>query len=336
MRHADVALTYESTDISSNIKSDLMSFSYEEKAEGEADSLTIGLHNKSLKWLNAWLPKSGDSIAASLTSYDWNTPGEILKLDCGTMQVDEPEFAGPPDTVSIKALNIPATAGFNDTPQNNAWESISLKELGQKIAGKYGMTFIFDSEKDFTLSALKQSDQTDADFLKSTAGKYNLCMKVYSKKLILYSKYLYEQREPVLTLTHGASNISGYTISAPTVGTGYSAAVVSYQPTDSSTVLSYEFRIAQGGKAITVNESVDDIAQAELVAKAQLRSANETQYTGSFTLSLNLKIVAACTIKLSGYGKFDGKYFVDSASHSYGGGAGQTSIEIHKCLEGGY
>lgn len=335
MRRVSVEITFKGTDITEDIKIDLISVSYTEPAEGESDSLTVNLNNTSFKWMNAWLPQSGNSIEAVITSYDWNSSGEVLALETGEMQIDEPSFSGPPDTISLKALSIPA-AGFNDTADNQTWETITLRELGAEIARKYGMSFIYDAEKNFTISSLSRSNQTDSDFLKSTAEKYNLCTKVFSNKLILYSKHLYEQRPPVTTLIRGESNISSYTLEAPTVGTGYHASTVSYQPTSSSTALSYEFRIASGGKVLKTNESVDDLAQAELAAKAKLREANEKQYSGSFTMALNLKIAAACTVLLSGFGVFDGKYFVDTVTHTFGSGAGQTSIEVHKCLEGDY
>lgn len=120
------------------------------------------------------------------------------------------------------------------------------------------------------------------------------------------------------------------------MGTGYNAAVETYSLAGSGTQLSYTFRIAPGGKALQLNESVDDTAQAEMVTKSKLREANEKQYAGSLTLSLDLRLVAACTIMLAGFGKFDGKHFVDSCKHTYGSGAGQTEIDIHKVLTGGY
>ena len=336
MRHAQINLTYAGKDITQAIQGDLSSFQYNENAEGEADSLSIVLQNKSLKWMGSWIPQPGDQIKASLTSYDWNCKGEILKLDCGIMQVDEPEFSGPPDIMNLKALNIPAVEGFNDAPADTTWNSISMKQLGQLIATRYGMQFIYDAPQDFIIKALKRTNETDAALLSRIAQKYNLCLKIFSNKLVIYSKYIYEQRTPIATITRGESNISNYSLSSPIVGTGFNAVIVSYKPIKSKTKRQYEFRIAPGGKYMHLNESVDDDLQAEMVAKGKLREANEKQFTGSFTLSLNLVIVAGCTVEIVGFGTFDGKYFVDNAIHNYGDSAGSTEITIHKCLAGGY
>jgi len=336
MRHAVIGITYAGVNISKAIQGDLLSFEYAEVAEGNADSLMVTVQNKSLKWMGAWLPLAGDRMKASLTSYDWNSKGEILQLECGVMEVDEPEFSGPPDIITLKALNIPVLAGFNDTPNDKTWNKTSMKQLGAFIAKKYSMTFLYDTPNDFIITALKQSSQTDADLLATTAQTYNLCLKVYSNRIVIYSKYVYEQRAPILTITRGKSNISAYTFATSIVNTGYSAVTVKYTSTKTKKILQYEFRIAQGGKSFSVQEAVDNIAQAELVAKANLRTMNEGQNTGTFTLSLNLKLVAGCTIMVVGYGKFDGKWFVDNCNHVYGGTVGTTDITIHKCLKGGY
>lgn len=337
MRHCELKVEYEGHNATESIQDDLLGFEYDEKAEGDADSLTLTLHDKTRKWLFGWFPQKGDIIHTALTSHDWNAPGEIKTLDCGEMPIDEPKFSGPPPEFTLNALSIPASGGFNDNTESYTWKNISLRALGQQIANKYGLQYAYDAPMDFVISALTQSNQTDFDLLKNTAGKYNICVKIYSRKLILYNKATYEARDPVQTIKYGESSVSQYSLAAPTVDTDYAAVVETYSLPDNDTPFTYTFRTASSGKILTINESVDDDAQAEAVAKSSLRAANEKRKTGSFTLSLDLSIVAACTVQLDGWGNFDGKYFVDSANHTYGGnGAGQTAIEVHKCLEGGY
>jgi uncharacterized protein len=334
MRHADISMVYQGADITKSIAGDLLSFEYDENASGDADSLSIELQNKSLKWMNAWMPQSGNTVRARLTTYDWNAPGEKRVLDCGTMLVDEPQFSGPPNKIALKALSTPADQGWNDTANSRTFKKISLSQLGSYFSGKYGLKFVYDSSSDPVLSALKQDKETDAEFLQSTVEKYNLRVKVYSNKLILYDMVTYEARKPVATYTLGKSNISDYSLSAPTVGANYAAATESY--TLKGKNYTQTFRAKAGGKVLLLNESADDAAQAMLVCKSKLREKNEQNQSGSLTLSLDLRLSAACTITLAGFGKFNGKWFVDSCNHTYGSSAGQTQINIHKCLEGGY
>lgn len=336
MRHAELALTYRGVDISGSIANDLQSFEYDENASGDADSLSISLDNRSLRWMNKWLPQGGDSIRAVLRAYDWNKPGEKRALDCGIMTVDDPEFSGPPDAVTLKALSTPAASGWNDELGDKTWESISMRQLGAYVAGKYGLAYTYDVPKDFVISALKRTDKTDADLLTSTAEKYNIRVKIYANRLVLYDMATYEARKPVKTITRGQSGIISYSFSKPTVGTGYSACTVTYNLPDGNKNILYTFRIATGGKSLHENVSVDDAAQAEMAAKAKLREANEKACAGTLTLDLDLQLAAACTVQVAGFGALSGKYFIDTCNHSYGSGSGQTEIGIHRCLTGGY
>lgn len=340
MRHVEYGIEYEGKNITDNVQGDLLSFSYAEHAGGDqSDSLSLKFQNKSRKWMSGWMPAHGDRLVTSVTSFDWAKPGEKKTLSCGTMMVDDPEFSGPPDTFTLNALAIPAADGFSDTPDDRTWTSITMTQLGKMVASTYGLGFVYDAPKDFIIKNLKRSNQTDSDLLVSTAQKYNLVTKIFSSKIVLYDKARYEARRPITTIKAGSTSISEYNLSAPIVGTGYNAVSITYKPPDAkdnAPNITYTFRIAAGGKILKLNESVDDNEQAEMVAKAKLREANEKQMTGTFKLALDLSLVAAGTINLQGYGKFDGKYFLDDVTHTCGDTAGSTDITIHKCLTGGY
>jgi len=43
-------------------------------------------------------------------------------------------------------------------------------------------------------------------------------------------------------------------------------------------------------------------------------------------------LVGGVNVSINGFGKFDGKYFIDKATHELPNY--NTTIEIHKCLEG--
>lgn len=335
-RRASVSLVYAGVDITKDITPDFQGFSYKESAEGQADSLTLTLQNKSLKWMGEWFPQLGDRISASITQYDWAAPGEVKTLDCGLMQVDSPSFSGPFNVINLNALNIPADQGFNDTPYDSTWDSTSMSQLGQFIADRYGMQFIYDVPQDFIIKALKRTQQTDAAFLSETCKKYNLCIKVFSRKLVIYSKARYEQRDPIKTITYGISNINNYALASPLVGTGFTSVAIKYKPTGTREMREYTFSSGTGGKSMVLQESADDDAQAELIAKGKMREANEKQFTGALNLSLDLDFVAGCVFALAGFGKFNGNYFVDTCEHDYGKRAGTTNITFHKCLSGGY
>ncbi len=336
MRHAVPTVVYAGTDITANILPFLQSFEYSEAAEGSGDSLSITLSNVDLRWLNAWFPQPGDEILAQLTQYDWDKPGSVKVLNCGQMMVDSPVFRGPPDTLDLKALQIPSDLGFSDTPQDTTFSDLSMSQLAQQIAQKYNMTLQYLAPTDIILHALKRTKQSDSDLLNTVAKKYNLAVKVYNNRLVIYSPMVAEQATPVETITLGLSNIQDYELEAPLVGTNYSACLIKYKPPKSKQMLQYLYPPGTTtGKILIYQMAVDDDSQAEMVAQGKLREANIKAHTATLTLGLDLNLVAGCTVTLEGWGDaFSGLFFVDKCVHSYGKSAGTSQLTLHKCLVG--
>ena len=76
------------------------------------------------------------------------------------------------------------------------------------------------------------------------------------------------------------------------------------------------------------------MAEAEKLAQNRLRLANMRENVFSLTKIGDVRLVAGVNIYLSGWGRFDGKYFVHEANHA-GGSNGYTSrIELQKVLVG--
>ena len=84
-----------------------------------------------------------------------------------------------------------------------------------------------------------------------------------------------------------------------------------------------------------INESVENIAEAEQKAKAKLREANKTETTLSITKKGDISIVAGSCVIVIGLGHFDGKYYIDDVTHDLSNGF-TTKCELHRVLEGGY
>ena len=61
-------------------------------------------------------------------------------------------------------------------------------------------------------------------------------------------------------------------------------------------------------------------AEAEAKAKAHLLSTQRHSVEGSLTVLGDVRLVAANNLALAGWAKLDGRYQVDSATHTVGGG----------------
>jgi len=75
-------------------------------------------------------------------------------------------------------------------------------------------------------------------------------------------------------------------------------------------------------------------AAAQRKARALVREANKEKETGSIQLSIGNPLIAAGqTFLLEGVGQFDGKWFIESATHNVGP-MFTTALNIRRCLEG--
>jgi phage protein D len=83
------------------------------------------------------------------------------------------------------------------------------------------------------------------------------------------------------------------------------------------------------GRTLKINERVESEAQARGLAKRRLKQANRAEWTGSLTILGDPALLGGTTIKLSGFGAFDGIWFIDKAEHQISGGY-VTSLEIHR------
>jgi len=69
------------------------------------------------------------------------------------------------------------------------------------------------------------------------------------------------------------------------------------------------------------------------IAKAFARAKNKNEWTCTLQLMGNPNLIGGVNIQLTGFGVYDGKYFVDEAAHVISGGY-STNVKAHKCLVG--
>ena len=82
------------------------------------------------------------------------------------------------------------------------------------------------------------------------------------------------------------------------------------------------------GQEYKLKKRVTSRAEAERLAKATLRKLNLRKLTGSMTL--DTRLVAGVVVEVRGFGSFDGRFFVESATHSVSGSGYTTSINVRR------
>ncbi len=304
------------------------SFSYVDAASGESDTFSLKLHNIDMRWCNRWLPEIGDKIKATIKTVSWDKEGRSKSYQCGKFCCDDMQFSGPALTCIINGTSVPECQDFRSTERTYTWQMVTLQEMAQAIADKYFLTLVYDAGE-IKIETIEQDQQTDCEFLNSVCKDYGLYMKVYYGKLIIYDICLYEDERSVAT--YSINDFQSWNYDTTLTGT-YTGAVINYTNGDDDTEI--EMSVGLEGRMLTVNEKVDNEADAFTKACAAVNEENRSAETMTATIRADLKLAAGRCIRVTGAYKLNGKYFIDKVTHNIGGSEGYTmSLELHKVQE---
>lgn len=278
----------------------------------------------------------GTEIHAMVIQKNPYSNGKDKVLDCGVFEIDSVSYTGPPQKLSIKATSIPYKTELRQTKHSRTWENTTLKNMGAKIAKRSGMKFMYLSDSNPTYKRKEQVNMTDIAFLKKMCKKAGISLKVTSKTIVLFDAADYEKKKEVKKIKAGKGNILSYSFSTKTADTAYSSCHVIY--TDPNTKKTIEATYTpenanSDGQKLEIKQKVSSVAEAQELARKSLRAKNKGETTAEFTLVGDVDYVAGITVRVYGYGEFNGKYIVEQATHSITGGY-KVQIKIRSCLEG--
>lgn len=314
----------------------LVDFSYTDNAHGKADEVQIALHNRDGQWSGGSCPKKGAGITATLICHDWEKAGQTLSLPCGQFKVDEVEFSGPPDKISIKAVSASLTGGLRDSNRTRAWENTTFQAVAGQIAGEHGLALYYDGDA-HPLRRLDQRNESDLAMIYRLAHERAMNCKVHDGRLILFDAEKAEAQGAMLSIPKSKNMYSPirYSFRDSSAGTRYTKAEVAY--TDPGTGRTHTGTAAasvgdgEGSKGLTLQKRVETSGEAIRLGRAHLHNANVEEQTASIECMGCPYMTAGRTIDLLDFGKFSGRYFIRSATHRVAGGqAYTTSLELTK------
>lgn len=340
-RRVKVSVTIGGHDATSFLEPYLLSFAYTDNATGKADSIQLELQDREGKWADAWAPKKGTEVVASFRCLDWFGEGQHGGLDCGSFKVDEVEFSGVPDKVSVKAVTASLNTGLRETVKTKAWENHSLQGVAAEIAGNHGLSLMYDAPA-HNFTRQDQREESDLAFLTRLSSTRGVNLKVHDGKLALYAAKDGDARPASLTLPKRGSQFSpkSYRFKEKSEGTAYTGCEVNYLDPDTQQVHSFaydakgqrvETAASDAQKVWALNQRVESEADARKLAQNALRGKNQGECTGSIEIMGHPGLVAGITLNLTGFGRFSGTYFVEKAEHKIGSGY-TTSAEIRRTL----
>lgn len=351
-RRASLRLLYDSKDISADLAPYLKSFSFTDNFEA-ADDLQITLADPMALWRNGWFPDKGATLKATLRVADWTDEGDTAELYCGQFFIDEITAQGPESTVTIKARSTPVGSKKESsggdamrTKKTRAWEATTLKTIATQIAAEANVKLYFQLAQDISYQRRDQKEQSDLAFLQrlgwEDGGDFRV--KLTDKKLIIASQADLEKAASAAKVKppeSSAKTIASATDMAARLNTWsfttsanrqYRACKVSWY--DARKKKTYSATVQAGtqetGQTLVLNQRCESQADAERIARSRLRSANMATVKGSLTMIGDVRMSAGLNIDLEGFGVFDGKYFIDTATHTVDGGGYKTSLQIHR------
>ena len=208
--------------------------------------------------------------------------------------------------------------------------------MAEKIGKRSKFKVMYLSNSNPVYKRREQVNMTDIAFLKKMCKKAGISLKVTSKTIVLFDAADYEKKKEVKKIKAGKGNILSYSFSTKTADTAYSSCHVIYTDPDTKQTIEATYtpeNANSDGQTLEVKQKVSSVAEAKELARKSLRAKNKGETTAEFTLVGDVDYVAGITVRVYGYGEFNGKYIVEQATHSITGGY-KVQIKLRSCLEG--
>ncbi|MCM1059672.1 MAG: hypothetical protein NC452_05205 [Eubacterium sp.] len=279
----------------------------------------------------------GVEIAAVIVQKNWETDGKDKVLDCGIFEIDSLDASGPPGQASIKATSLPHTANIRNEKKSRAWEGVKLSTIASEIAQKNNMKCMFESAYDPYYTRREQVQISDIVFLQGLCKDAGISLKASARFLILFDAADYEKKDAVRKIKRGSADITSYRFSASANDTKYSKCHVTYTNPQNNQTIEYTYTPRdsdENGQILEINEKVNTREEARQLAMKRLRQKNKSECSAEFSLVGDTALVAGVNVEVEGFGMFDEKYIIETATHNVTASGYTTQIKLRRVLEG--
>ena len=352
-RRTAIEIEINNVDMTEDFNERLVQMTWDDAEDGEADNLSIVLVDRDNVVVDEWLATELENRADAnlnggtkitfkpvITQENWEGgKGKDISLAIGAFVLDDVQVTASSSgqQVSMEASSADFETSIRDTTYTRAWENMTLLEIATDIAEEAGYTILYLVDGSVTYSRKEQSGETNASFLQRLCTAAGLSMKITDGSIVIFSQNEYENKTSSRTIERGDGTYSEYTLQATLSDTCYSACTVTYDDTTSGEEIEYTYTpdgyTYDEDNVLTVSdEKVSSTAEAKELAISSLREANKGQFTASFTMPGDISLVAGLTVTLSGFGGFDGEYYIESSSHTISSSGYETTIELRMAI----
>jgi uncharacterized protein len=329
-------LLYNGANITADIAPHVTQVEWCERVGGQAAEISVIVEDSGGKWRGSSYPQVGtDSVALSI-----GYAGAPL-LDCGTFIVDELEFNGLPDTVTLKATEFWTTAPVR-TAGSYAYEGMTFSQIAQAVAGRHGWTVVgLPTTPDAPWQRRTQTLEHggDVNFLRKLANEANYEFNIRPPNIIFYSRPAIDSQAPANTITR--EMVTRYSFRYQTAADNtFGISTVSYL--DPTTKQVHYARVRTSGTPPTADnlnivERVENSQQAALKASSRLVEHNMLLYQLTVTLPGTIQFRAGQVVALSkDWGTFAGSWTCSRATHRIRarGGGYVTELLLRQAVPG--
>lgn len=167
-------VTLNGKNLTDRLQPRLLDLTLTECRGGEADQLELRIHDHDGR---VALPRKGVELQVSI---GW-TDGLV---DKGTFIVDEVEYSGSPDLISIRARSANLTQPLR-TRRSRSWHKTTLGKVLRNIAGEHDLQPRIAAELDsVVVDHLDQTEESDANLLTRLGKRYDAVATVKAGCLI--------------------------------------------------------------------------------------------------------------------------------------------------------
>lgn len=234
---------------------------------------------------------------------------------------------------TLGGISIPTNSAIKSTNRTKTWKKVSIKQIAQEIAKRYGLKLIFDGPN-YTIKSIEQTDKSDSSFLYDLCKDYGLGMKVYKSKIVIWGKSKYEGKKATATIKRADFIGDDWEYTDTLEGT-YTGARTSYKKGNDSKEISIYVGLvgekAKGARTLKISEQSDSENDARYKAAAKVNLENEKATVLTGTIFARPEIVAGICVTVKDLGKADGKYFVDEVKTKVSDSGTTQEIQMHKC-----
>lgn len=310
-------------DVTADLSKMLLSVSYQDCEEGEADTIDIRLEDIDGRLRGPWFPEQGYKLYL-----EFGYEGQ-LRQPSGDFEIDEIAGEGPPDVVTIRAISAGVKTPYR-THQGRAYEGMTLAALARRIARRLKLQLVGKIEP-INLQRLTQIHENDLTFLRRVAGEYGYAFSVKGLKMVFFKRSELNSRDVIFTLHR--TDLTRYSMRDKIMGIP-KAAEVSYL--DPKTKHLKHYKVVNTDRntsadVVKLNLRAESEHQAKAKAMAALEEANAEATTMNLTIFGNPVAVAGINFRLEGMGKFDGVWHIIKSRHDIDRSSGyRTEIEAKR------